>query len=86
MSKSTKANQNRSQKSKVLSHLKSGRNLSQLAAFGLYGCFRLASRVNDLRNEGYKIKTINATDINGKTYALYRLEDQPVNPGIQGIY
>ena len=78
-----------SQSKQILKHLKTGRNISALGAIGLYGVFRLASRINDLRNEGHKIKTINATDINGKRYALYRLvgeEAVATNPGVEGIY
>ena len=78
-----------SQKNQILKHLKTGRNITSISAMALYGCFRLASRINDLRNDGHKIKTIAARDINGKSYGLYRLVgDQAVatNPGVEGIY
>ena len=36
------------------------------------GCFRLAARINDLRNRGFVINTDSVTQ-NGKTFASYRL-------------
>ena len=36
------------------------------------GCFRLAARINDLRNRGHAINTDSVTQ-NGKTFASYRL-------------
>ena len=61
------------QKIAILTHLKTGRSLSPLKALGLYGCYRLASRVNDLRNDGYNIETVIQADGTGRNYAQYRL-------------
>ena len=61
------------QKSSILEHLETGRSLSPLKALGLYGCYRLARRINDLRKEGHNIETMIQTDGTGRSYAQYRL-------------
>ena len=61
------------QKKKILTHLESGRSISPLTALGLYGCYRLASRINDLRNDGHNIETMIQTDGTGRNYAQYKL-------------
>ena len=53
-------------------HGDQGRHHS-LDALSLYGCFRLASRINDLRNRGHEILTTEITLDNGKTIASYTL-------------
>lgn len=54
-------------------HLISGRSISPLEALGLYGVFRLAARIKELRNKGWDIDTTIRYDPNGKTYAVYTL-------------
>ena len=68
------------QTQQILNHLKSidpttreTNGLTALEAIGLYRCYRLAARVNDLRDEGHKITSIRKTDRTGKTYAKYFL-------------
>ena len=46
-----------SQNEQILAYLKSGKAITSMDALKMYGCFRLASRVNDLRNEGWEIRT-----------------------------
>tara|TARA_R100000742_G_C4218092_1_gene42619 strand:+ start:391 stop:609 length:219 start_codon:yes stop_codon:yes gene_type:complete len=66
-----------SQNKMILSHLKS-EPINDSIAREEYGCRRLASRINDLRNQGYEIETIIRNSINrfGKkcSYAEYKLE------------
>jgi len=66
-----------SQREMVLELLKDG-PLTSAEAMQEIGCYRLASRVNDLRKMGHKIKTefINHTNRFGKTvkFASYELE------------
>lgn len=63
------------QKEEILNYLKKNKSINQLIAFNEFRCFRLASRINELRNDGHDIETIFATDPNSKkTYALYKLE------------
>lgn len=56
----------------ILKYLKNGQRINPLLALSMFGCMRLASRINDLRNAGYTIltETINK---NGKRFAQYRL-------------
>ena len=61
------------QKKKILDHLEAGRSISPLKALGLYGCYRLASRINDLRKDGHNIETMIQTDGTGRNYAQYKL-------------
>lgn len=50
--------QNReSQNKKLAKWLKSGKSISPLQALNKLGIYRLASRVNDLRNDGLNIET-----------------------------
>lgn len=57
-------------------HLKKGLSISPLEALGLYGVFRLAARMKELRNAGWDINTDIKRDINGKVYATYKLAVQ----------
>jgi hypothetical protein len=53
----------------ILEHLKAGNTLTPIEALNLFGCFRLAARVSDLRtNGGYNI--VNEGD---NKFAKYRL-------------
>ena len=45
------------QNSQLLAHLQKGRRLTARQARDLYGCDRLAARVNDLINQGHPIKS-----------------------------
>ena len=57
----------------ILTHLKSGRSITPLEALELYGCFRLASRISDLKKK-YPLK-IEKTMVgnNGKKFASYSI-------------
>jgi len=57
-------------------HLSGGRTITQLEAIGLYGLFRLAARVKELRNKGWAISTEMRDDPNGSKYAVYKLEKE----------
>ena len=60
----------------IKKHLKTGKTLSPLEALGLYGVFRLAARIKELRDKGWPIVTENRTDPNGKKYAVYHMPKQ----------
>ena len=45
------------QKEDILAHLKKGHSITPLEALSQFGCFRLASVVCKLKNEGYNIKS-----------------------------
>jgi len=62
------------QKAQVKRHLLLYGSITPLQALDNYGCFRLASVINRLRNEGWKITTIMAIgeEIN---YARYTTKE-----------
>jgi len=62
----------KTQAQKILSHLKRGWKITQSDAFHKYGCWRLASRINDLRNLGFDIRT-KMIEREGKKFAQYQL-------------
>ncbi len=62
-----------SQTTVLLSHLKSGRTITQVVASESYRIHRLASRVYDLKQQGYDIASIPCLDATGTKYNLYRL-------------
>jgi hypothetical protein len=61
----------------IRAHLQSGRDLSPIDALNHYGCFRLAARIKELRNQGLPIETL-TEQRNGKAWAKYRLVGQMV--------
>ena len=63
-----------SQNSKILEYLLDGNKLTQMEALELCGCFRLASRVYDLRERGYNITKEMIISKNGKRVAQYSLQ------------
>ena len=65
----------KSQNEQILQHLKRGRKITPLDALNKFGCFRLAARISDLRNQGHVISTENVTK-EGKTFASYKMVKQ----------
>jgi hypothetical protein len=63
-----------SQTADILKHLKKHGEIDAMTALNKYDCFRLASRINDLRNDGVNIETTPFKTISGKTVALYKLK------------
>lgn len=64
-----------SQNSMIRDALQKGRKISALDALSEFGCFRLASRIADLRKEGLRIIKKMITE-NGKTFAQYSLKKE----------
>ena len=62
-----------SQCSAILEHLKKGLSITPIEALSLCGCFRLAARIHDLRDQGNDILTDTITTQSGKKVAAYRL-------------
>ncbi len=60
------------QNAQILSHLKSGKPITQLEAWKQYNCFRLSGRIYDLKREGHPIESEMITD-NGKRFKRYWL-------------
>lgn len=65
-----------SQAQDILSHLKTGEPITQLEALNLFGCFRLASRINELRDCGYDIETRIKRTTTGKQIAEYHMKGE----------
>lgn len=66
----------KSQMDHLKAHLRAGRSITALEALGLYGIFRLAARVEELRRKGWDIETKMKTDPNGKPYASYEMDEK----------
>tara|TARA_Y100000310_G_scaffold241983_1_gene246135 strand:- start:64 stop:315 length:252 start_codon:yes stop_codon:yes gene_type:complete len=65
------------QNDRILAHLRAGESISALEALDRYGCFRLASRINDLKNQGYVIGSKRWKTPGGATIARYNLIAEP---------
>lgn len=63
-----------SQNKQILDHLKRGIDITPIGALRLYGCFRLAARIHDLRADGHDIVTIKEPTEDGKYLARYKLQ------------
>jgi Helix-turn-helix domain len=64
----------KSQKSKILKHLKKGYTLTPYESLKLFSCFRLGGRILELRDEGYNIITTMVKNKHGNRFARYSLE------------
>lgn len=64
---------------RILRHLQSGQSITSAEAMQEYGIYRLASRITDLRKQGYPIRKRQGKSKNryGETvtFAEYYLED-----------
>lgn len=65
----------KSQCDMIIAYLKKGYSITQLDALNLFGCFRLASRVHDLRERGYNIIACRITTPTGKRVCEYVLSN-----------
>jgi len=63
-----------SQMKEILIDLLKGRKLTAMDALKRYQCFRLASRIKEIRQLGFDVITERVTLANGKRVAKYRLE------------
>ena len=55
----------------IKKHLEAGNTITAIEALNKFGCFRLASRIHDLKTEGYVVDKIMVTGENNKRYAQY---------------
>ena len=67
---------------RILRHMKDFGSITSLEAMTEYGIMRLASRINDLRAQGYAIVSERATGKNRyeepTSYSVYRLANKEV--------
>ncbi len=68
-----KVKNQQSQNDKILTHLKAGKSISPLEAMGVFGVYRLAARIFELRHDGHSIAKTIKDDGQGRTYAEYSL-------------
>ena len=62
-----------SQNAQITAYLQAGNSITALEALELFGCFRLASRISDLRKRNYDISVKRVLTANGKKIAQYSL-------------
>lgn len=55
----------------IKQYLDAGNSITAIEALNKFGCFRLASRIHDLKTEGYVVDKIMVTGENNKRYAQY---------------
>lgn len=73
-------NKKMSKQNKILDHLMKWKSITPLEALSEYGCFRLSSRIFDLRSEGYPIKMVLVYNIDtGSRYAKYWMDFHKLN-------
>lgn len=61
------------QAQKVLKHLKRKKTITPLEAIGVFGIYRLAARIFELRKAGFNVITKMNMDEQGRPYARYSL-------------
>jgi len=64
-----------SQNNDILRHLKAGNSITPIDALNLFGCFRLAARIYELRTKGHLIDTVDVRSGN-KIFAAYKLNER----------
>lgn len=62
-----------SQNAMIKGWLMNGRSLTTLEALNMFGCFRLAARIENLRTQGMDIQT-EIVEINDKRVARYSIK------------
>ena len=73
----------------ILEFLESGQSINPLQALDRFGCFRLASRISELKGKGHIITKKMVKSRYGKQFAQYNLEVQhdktTENNGVLGL-
>lgn len=60
----------------ILAYLQTGQPLTQMQALQYFGCFRLASRISDLRSAGYTILCERVKTSTDKYVGQYKMKIQ----------
>lgn len=61
------------QRDRILAYLKRGRSITQESARTQFNCWRLAPRILELRQAGYRIETTYAKSKDGARFARYHM-------------
>ena len=64
----------------IRAYLESGATLTAIGALDLFGCFRLAARIYDLRCKGVDVQTRIVRLANGKRIAFYSVKTEADSP------
>jgi len=62
------------QTNQIIAHMKEHGSITGMQALKHYGCFRLAARIYDLRNQGHQIEAQTWKTRSGKHVARYWLK------------
>ncbi len=73
MNNNENATTSKSQCTKILAYLKLGNTLTALEALDMFQCFRLTSRIWDIKQLGYEVDKRMITSRSGKRVAEYKL-------------
>ena len=65
------SNRKPTQAGRILEHLLAGNRITALEALELFGCFRLAARIHELRRDGWRIEERTVETPSGKRVAEY---------------
>lgn len=65
----------------LLNYLLSGNSLTALEALQRFNCFRLSSRISDLKKKGYDIKSETITLPSGKHVSKYWIQTKVEEKG-----
>lgn len=68
-----------SQEQSILAYLERGNTITPQEALKMFGCFRLAARIRDLKDRGYAI-SCEKVEANGKRFARYRMDRLSLTP------
>jgi hypothetical protein len=59
------------QKNEIKFHLKMGFRITAVDALDKFGCFRLAARIKEIKDEGMEVEKVMVKTINGTHVAQY---------------
>lgn len=59
-----------SQLNQIRARLDKGQSITAMGALAAFGCFRLAARIKELRDQGYPVNT-QIIEVSGKKIAMY---------------
>ena len=74
MNNNNNKKQSMTQCNMIAAYLEDGYSITSLEALQMFGCMRLASRICDLRDRGYKIDTCKIKTETGKWVTEYTLK------------
>lgn len=74
-----------SQRQDILRHLAKGRTITPLEALSRFGCFRLAARIAEIREQGHSVTRDTVRTKGGARVARYRIEGPKTQKAPRGL-